>query len=291
MAEKIRERAYAKLNLTLDVLGKLPNGYHDLAMVMESVELGDDVDITARNDGEIHLNSNLPWLPKDGRNLAVEAVKVFRTAIGDESLGADIYLRKRIPVGAGMAGGSTNAAAVLRALNRYTNRPFNADRLRELGLKIGSDVPYCVCGGSRLAEGQGEILSPLPMPPECHVVICKPGFSISTGELFKKIDERSSRIRPDTPGLIAAMEQKDVAGMARRLYNVFEDVLPRNLREVGELKSRFLDQGALGTVMTGTGSAVFGIFDDYDKAADASVELGEYCRDVFLTKFVDEIEI
>lgn len=291
MAETIHERAYAKLNLTLDVLGKLPNGFHDLSMVMESVELGDDVDVTPRSDGEIRLNSNLPWLPRDGRNLAVEAVKVFRTALGDESIGADIYLRKRIPVGAGMAGGSTNAAAVLRALNRWRGRPFDADKLRELGLQIGSDVPYCICGGSRLAQGQGEILSPLPMPPECHVVICKPSFSISTGELFKKIDARSSRIRPDTKGLIEAMEKKDVAGMSRRLYNVFEDVLPRNLREVGEMKSRFLDHGALGTVMTGTGSAVFGIFDDYDRAADASVELGEYCRDVFLTKFADEIVI
>lgn len=291
MAETIRERAYAKLNLTLDVLGKLPNGYHDLSMVMESVELGDDVELTPRTDGEIHLGSNLPWLPKDGRNLAVEAVKVFRVAMGDESIGADIYLRKRIPVGAGMAGGSTDAAAVLRALNRYRGRPFDGDKLRELGLKIGSDVPYCVCGGSRLAEGQGEILSPLPLPPDCHVVICKPSFSISTGELFKKIDERSSRIRPDTNGLIAAMERRDVGGMARRMYNVFEDVLPRNLREVSEMKSRFLDQGALGTVMTGTGSAVFGIFDDYDRAADASVELGAYCRDVFLTRFADEIVI
>ena len=291
MAETIQERAYAKLNLTLDVLGKLPNGYHDLAMVMESVELGDDVELTPRNDGEIRLNSNLPWLPKDGRNLAVEAVKVFRTAIGDEKLGADIYLRKRIPVGAGMAGGSTDAAAVLRALNRWKDRPFDAAALRALGLQIGSDVPYCVCGGSRLAEGQGEKLTALPMPPDCYVVVCKPSFSISTGELFKKIDARSSRIRPDTGGLIAAMEKKDVAGMARRLYNVFEDVLPRNLREVSEMKSRFLDQGALGPVMTGTGSAVFGIFDNYDKAADASVELGEYCRDVFLTQFADEIVI
>ena len=291
MAETIQERAYAKLNLTLDVLGKLPGGYHALSMVMESVELGDDVELTPRNDGEIRLNSNLPWLPKDGRNLAVEAVKVFRSAIGDEKLGADIYLRKRIPVGAGMAGGSTNAAAVLRALNRWKDRPFDADALRALGLQIGSDVPYCVCGGSRLAQGRGEELTALPMPPACHVVVCKPFFSISTGELFKKIDERSSRIRPDTKGLIAAMEKKDVAGMARRLYNVFEDVLPRNLREVSEMKSRFLDQGALGTVMTGTGSAVFGIFDTYDKAADASVELGEYCRDVFLTKFADEIVI
>lgn len=291
MGEIIRERAYAKLNLTLDVLGKLPNGYHELQMVMESVELGDNVEITPRSDGEIRLNSNLPWLPKDGRNLAVEAVKVFRQALGDETLGADIYLRKRIPVGAGMAGGSTDAAAVLRGLNRFSGRPFDADKLREMGLKIGSDVPYCICGGSRLAEGQGEKLSPLPMPPECHLVICKPSFSVSTGELFQKIDARSSRIRPDTQGLIEAMDKKDVGGMSRRMYNVFEDVLPRNLREIGELKNRFLDHGALGTVMTGTGSAVFGVFNDYDKAADASVELGEYCRDVFLTKFVNELII
>ncbi len=291
MAEKLHEHAFAKLNLTLDVLGKLPNGYHSLSMVMESVELGDEVELTPRNDGEIILNSNLPWLPRDGRNLAVEAVRLFRDTLGEEKLGADIYLRKRIPVGAGMAGGSANAAAVLRALNRYTGRPYDADGLRALGLQIGSDVPYCICGGSMLAEGQGEVLTPIAMPPECHVVICKPSFSISTGELFKKIDARSGRIRPDTKGLIAAMERKDAGGMSRRMYNVFEDVLPRNFRDISELKSRFLDWGALGTVMTGTGSAVFGIFDDHDRAADASVDMGLYCRDVFLTRFQDAVEV
>lgn len=291
MGEHITEKAPAKLNLSLDVLGRLEGGYHALRMVMESVSFGDTLEITLRKDGEIRLETGLAWLPRDGRNLAVEAARVFREALGEETLGADILLTKRIPVGAGMGGGSADAAAVLRGLNRLTGRPFDGEKLRELGLAIGSDVPYCVCGGSRLAEGRGEVLSPLPMPPECRVVIAKPSFSISTASLFARIDGRAGRTRPDTAGMIGAMEQGDLGGVARRMFNVFEDVLPRSCRDVGAVRSALLDHGALGAVMTGTGSAVFGLFAGDGEAQKAAVALRSLCRDVTVTEFAGEIEV
>ena len=288
--DTITEAAYAKLNLSLDVTGRLPGGYHALTMVMESVELHDEISVTLRGDGEVKLRCDLGWLPSDGRNLAVAAAKAFFSALGEER-GADITLCKHIPVGAGMAGGSTDAAAVLRALNRLCSRPFDAEGLRALALTIGSDVPYCVQGGSFLAEGRGERLSPAPMPPECAVVIAKPAFSISTPELFSLVDARRSRTRPDTAGLLRAMEAGDLPGTARRMFNVFEDVLPRRCGEVGALKLRLLDAGAIGSVMTGTGSAVFGLFPDADSAALAAESLRGHCRDCFVTRFVEAIEI
>lgn len=283
----VTESANAKLNLSLDVTGKLPGGYHSLRMVMESVALCDEAEVILRTDGEVTLRCSLPWLPCDGRNLAVIAAREFFAALG-ECPGADIRLIKRIPVGAGMAGGSTDAAAVLRALNRMTGRPFDAAGLREIGLRVGSDVPYCIEGGSALAEGRGEILTRLPMPPKCSVVIAKPVFPLSTAELFGLVDARRSRMRPDIPGQIRAMQDGDLSGTARRMYNVFEEVLPRRCAEIGTLRSTLLDCGALSAVMTGTGSAVFGLFEEEKTALSAAERLRTYCRDCFVTEFVPE---
>jgi len=287
----IQEKAWAKLNLSLDVHGKLPNGYHELTMVMASVELHDDVEIALRKDGQVVADSGLPWLPGDDRNLAVRAAKAFFAAAGMPEMGADIRIKKRIPVGAGMAGGSTDAAAVLRALNRFYDRPFTADKLREIGLTLGSDVPYCVTGGMMLARGQGEILTPLPDMPDCHIVICKPPFSISTGELFARVDSRSSKTHPDTAGVISALEQGDLKGLARRMYNVFEDVLPRRDGEIAVIRSKLLEHGAIGSVMTGTGSAVFGLFDSAETAGAAQKALKREYRDCFLTQAVSAQEV
>lgn len=287
----ITERAYAKLNLSLDVLGKIPGGYHELCMVMESVDLCDELEIELRRDGEVHLETAISWLPRDRRNLAVAAVYAFREALGDETLGADIRLKKRIPVGAGMAGGSTDGAAVLRGLNRLCSRPFDAEALRRIGLTLGSDVPYCVAGGSMLAGGRGEKLERLPMPPECSLVIAKPVFSLSTAELFSRVDSRKAKTRPDTGGLIRAMEQRDVPGMARRMFNVFEDVLPRHCGEVAVIRGILLEESALGSVMTGTGSAVFGVFARAEEAQKAAARLKKDYRDVFTAHFIDELEI
>ena len=287
----VQEKAWAKLNLSLDVHGKLPNGYHELTMVMASVDLHDDVEIALRQDGRISADSGLPWLPGDDRNLAVRAAKAFFAAAGTEGMGADIRIKKRIPVGAGMAGGSTDAAAVLRGLNRLTGHGFSAEKLRAIGLTLGSDVPYCITGGMMLAKGQGEILSPLPDMPGCHIVICKPPFSISTGDLFARVDSRSSKTHPDTAGVIAALEQGDLKGLARRMYNVFEDVLPRRDGEIAVIRSKLLEHGAIGSVMTGTGSAVFGLFESADLAAAAQKTLKAEYRDCFLTRVIPGLEV
>ena len=256
----IRENAYAKLNISLDVTRKRPDGYHDMVMVMQTVSLADELDIVLNDTGRVQVRSNLHFIPSDERNLAVKAALCFLAAAGKAGQGMLITLTKRIPVGAGMAGGSADAAAVLRALNRMYDFPFTGDALEKLAEQVGSDVPFCVRGGTVLATGRGEKLESLPDLPDCQFVLCKPDFSISTPELFRKLDQSSLRCHPDTAGIVAALESGELEPIARRMYNVFEDVDDRRLRTVKEIKSVLLDCGALGAIMTGTGSAVFGVF-------------------------------
>ena len=279
--KSIEVKAYAKLNLSLDVLGQIEGGYHALRMVMQSASLCDEVTLELNGSGGVMLETNFSFLPSDGRNIAVRAAQLFFREAGMEGAGAHIHIEKRIPVGAGLGGGSADAAAVLRGLNALTGAALTSEHLAELGLRLGSDVPYCVGGGTMLAEGRGEALSPLPPLPDCGIVICKPSFSLRTPDLFARIDARRSRIHPDTEGLTAALREGDLPGIARRMYNVFEDVLPPRCGEIGDIKRALLDAGALGAVMTGTGSAVFGIFGDADAAGAARGRLGERYSECF----------
>lgn len=256
----ISEKAYAKLNISLDVTSRRDDGYHDMLMVMQSVSLCDTITIDFDDSGEIKASCGLSFIPGDQRNLAVKAALVYLDAIGKNPQGMHIKLDKLIPVGAGMAGGSADAAAVLRALNRYYDRALDEAALLELAAKVGSDVPFCLNGGTALASGRGEKLESLPGMPDCEFVICKPSFSISTPELFKKLDQINLRHHPDTAGIIAALGEEDLGQIARRMYNVFEAVDDRRLRVVSAIKHQLLDAGALGAIMTGTGSAVFGVF-------------------------------
>lgn len=274
---EIREKAYAKLNISLDVMAKRPDGYHDMLMVMQTVSLWDDVRISINDEGRFGASSNLRFIPGDERNLAVKAAMRYFAAAGLGDKGAHISMQKRIPVGAGMAGGSADAAAVLRALERHYEGRLGREKLMELAAEVGSDVPFCVMGGTALAEGRGEILSPLPPMPDCFFVICKPEFSISTPELFKKLDSVHSRRHPDTAGIIQAIEKGDLSQICRRMYNVFEDVDDRRMRIVSQIKGQLLDNGALSAMMTGTGSAVFGVYDDEQKACEAAKLLRESC--------------
>jgi len=280
-------QARAKLNLTLDVLGKRPDGYHDLKMVMQSITLADTLALSRRDDGELLVTSNLPFLPTGEKNLAAKAALSFYKALERDVPGLDIGLTKRIPVCAGMAGGSTDAAAVLRALNELEGSPFTQKELARVGEAVGSDVPYCVLGCTALAEGRGEILTPLTPLPVCWVVVCKPDFAISTPELFARIDSVKVRCRPDTDGLIAALEVGDLAGVARRMYNVFEDVLPeRQAARVADIKNVLIQQGALGANMSGTGPTAFGLFDDEAAARAAAALLSEQYQETFLAQTV-----
>lgn len=288
---EIQVKAYAKLNLSLDVLGKLDNGYHEMKMVMQSASLCDEIRIVLNDSGRVTVGSNFGFLPRDGRNIAVKAAESLLVKIGKTEYGAEIYLQKSIPVGAGLGGGSADAAAVLRGLNELTGGTLTTQELEQMGETLGSDVPFCVRGGTVLATGRGEILNPVPEMPDCGFVICKPRFSIRTPDLFAKIDGRRSSIHPDTDGLVAAMAAGDLDGTARRMYNVFEDVLPRHCGEIGTIKSALLDAGALGAVMSGTGSAVLGVFADADTAQAAAEELKKSYRECFAAIPVRDTEM
>lgn len=278
-------KAYAKLNLTLDILRKREDGYHDLQMVMQSIGLSDDLVIQPA-DGVGAMSTNLSYLPTDGRNLAQLAAAAFRetTGLGGE---VDIAIEKNIPVCAGMGGGSSDAAAVLRAMNEMTGAGLSLVELAKIGERVGSDVPYCVLGGTALAEGRGEILTPLPALPHCYVAVCKPSFPVSTPQLFSRVDVKKIVRRPDTAGLMEALEAGDLTGVARRMYNVFEDVMePRRRGEIDSIKAAMIDCGALGASMSGSGPTVFGLFEEKSSAEAACIRLSELYKNVFLSETV-----
>lgn len=279
--------ALAKLNLTLDVLGKRPDGYHDLKMVMQSITLSDRLTLEENGGEEIRVSSNLAFLPSGDKNLAGKAALAFYSSLNRTPRGVDISLDKSIPVCAGMAGGSSDAAAVLRALNELEGNPFSEMELARVGEQVGSDVPYCVLGCTALAEGRGEVLTKLPKLPHCWVVVCKPEFSISTPELFNRIDSCKVRNRPDTDGLLEALAAGDLKAVARRMYNVFEDALPERQRtRVADIKNVLVQYGALGANMSGTGPTAFGLFDNEASAKAAAEVLSQQYKETFLAETV-----
>ena len=277
-------KARAKLNLSLDVLAKRADGFHDLRMVMQSCSLGDDVYVALASAGDFAAHTNRSYIPTGDKNVAVRAARAFYSELGTDG-GAHIRITKRIPVCAGLGGGSTDAAAVLMALNELHGGALSREQLYSAALAAGSDVPFCLMGGTALAEGRGEILNPLTALPPTDVVICMPHFSCSTPELFGRIDSRRSRCHPDTAGLIAALDAGDLSGVARRMYNVFEDVLEKRAAgAVNAIKLLLLDNGALGAAMSGSGSAVFGLFPDEASAKLAYEAAKDICREVFLAR-------
>jgi len=287
----IEVSAWAKLNLSLDVLGKLPGGYHALRMVMQSVALCDDLRVSLTEERAFTAETNLRYLPGDERNIAAKAGRVFLEKIGEPRRGVHVEIAKRVPVCAGLGGGSGDAAAVLRAMNTLTDARLSRAELEELALLVGSDVPFCVAGGTALAEGRGERLTDLPPMPECGVVIVKPEFSISTPELFAKLDSVSLRCHPDTEGLLQAIREGSLLNLSHRVYNVFEEVLPGRFGEVAALKSALLDHGALGVAMSGTGPSVFGLFEREETAKNAAERLRGRVKDCFVCKPMKKIEL
>ena len=266
----MRETAGAKVNLCLEVTGKLPDGYHGVRGIMQSLEFGDTVELEP-GDGPWQVRSGLSYIPGDGDNLAARAAVLFRRLTGLGPEGGVITLQKRIPVCGGFGGGSSDAAAVLRLLNREYGFPLSWSELEEASLELGADVPFCIRGGTALAEGKGERLTSLPDLSGIHVVLCRPDFLCSTQELFRAIDRLKIRLKPDVSGMVKAVEDQDLQGVTRRMFNVFESALNRSQAEqVRDLKGLLLDEGALGAVMTGTGSGVFGLFAD-PASAEAAV--------------------
>ena len=268
---RLTEIAYAKLNLTLDILGALPGGYHELCSVMQSVSLADILTVTAESgSGQIEVTTDKSYLPIGEKNLAGRAARVFLNEADIKDRDIRIDITKNIPVGAGLGGGSSDAAAVLRGMNRLFGSPFSREKLEEMGAAVGSDVPFCVRCGTVLAGGRGELMRDIPPFNGGAFVLCKPDFSVSTAQLFKMADEREIKVRPDTDGLITALESNNVRGVAARLYNVFEEVMVRGRAEVKEIRGELFDNGALGASMSGTGPTVFGVFPDLASAERAA---------------------
>lgn len=278
------EGAFAKINLTLDVLGKRPDGYHDLKSVMQTISIRDDIEIDVDTDKPWALFCDKENVPTDERNLAWKAAKVYCDTMKKDPNGLEIRITKRIPSGAGMGGGSADAAAVLRALNRHYGNPLSIMALAELGAEVGSDVPFCVVCGTAMAEGRGERLRKLPDMPDCIFVICKPEFSVSTPELYKKIDEVAIAKRPDNKLMESALLAGDLEKVAHNLCNVFDPVVTEEHLELNYIKSLFHQYGAIGYQMTGSGSAVFAIVSEFEIAAVICNMLKENYPQVFIGK-------
>ena len=278
--------AYAKLNLTLDILGKRNDGYHEMQMVMQTVSLHDDVTVTLTDGKGITCRVAGAELPCDERNLAVKAANAFCEAM-DYRGGIDIALIKRIPSEAGMAGGSADAAAVLRELRELVSPALTDERLEQISASVGSDVPFCIRGGTQLAEGRGEKLTVLKPAPRFFVAVCKPDFPISTPALFARVDGVTITDRPDTDAMLAAIERGDADTLCANVRNVFEQALPDAQRQrIEEIKRALVENGAACAAMTGSGSAVFGLFSDEVLCRNACEVLQGDRIETFFAEFV-----
>ena len=278
------EGAFAKLNLTLDVLGKREDGYHDLKSVMQTISIRYDVEIDIGTGKPWSLECSAEGIPTDRKNLAWKAAEVFCEAMKKDPDGISIRIHKRIPSGAGLGGGSADAAAVLRALNRHYGSPLSVLALAELGARVGSDVPFCVLCGTAMVEGLGERLRKLPDLPDCVFVVCKPDFSVSTPELYQKIDTVAIAHHPDNMAMESALLAGDLGKIADLIENVFDPVVTAEHLELNYIKSICNSYGALGMQMTGSGSAIYAIMPSFEYAAVVCNMLKENYPNVFIAK-------
>ena len=278
------EGAYAKLNLTLDVIGKREDGYHDLKSIMQTISVRDDLEIDVGTGKPWCLRCSVDGIPTDETNLAWKAAKIYCDTIQKDPNGIEIRILKRIPTEAGMGGGSADAAAVMRALNRFYGNPLSIPALAELGSIVGSDVPFCTICGTAMVEGRGEKIRRLPDIPECFFVICKPDFSSSTPELYKKLDETVIPRHPNHNAMESAIISGDIGKICENIYNVFDPIVTQDHLEINYIKSIFNSYGAVAYQLTGSGSAVFGIVDSFEYAAVICNMLKENYPAVFIAK-------
>ncbi|MGN0425674.1 MAG: 4-(cytidine 5'-diphospho)-2-C-methyl-D-erythritol kinase [Acetatifactor sp.] len=281
--ETLKMNAYAKINLGLDVIGRLSNGYHEVKMIMQSVGICDELTFEKQPAG-ITVTTDSGELPTDENNLIYKAAKLLLDTC-DVKEGVRIHLTKRIPIAAGMAGGSTDAAATLKAVNQLFRLDKTKEELMELGVKIGADVPYCILGGTALAEGIGERLTPLPSMPDCYLLVAKPDINVSTKYVYTTLDATPILSHPDIDGMAAAIFAGDLTGITARLGNVLETVTAPAHPIILEIKKKFLELGSDGVLMSGSGPTVFGIFSGKEDAekAYASMKQSSLAGQVFLT--------
>lgn len=285
--DKLELKAYGKINLGLDVIRKRPDGYHDLDMVMQMVDVYDDVTLTRVEGTEIVVRTDTAVLSNGKDNLAYMAAKMLMDEFGIVQ-GLEITIKKRIPIAGGMAGGSSDCAATLKGVNQMFDLGLSKEELMERGVRLGADVPYCILGGTAIARGIGEILTPLPTPPECHVIIAKPPVSVSTAFVYGNIRPDKIERRPDIEVMVSAIKTQDLYKLAESLYNVMEDITVPKYPIIQEIKTVMLDNGALNSIMSGSGPTVFGLYDDIEKA-EQTVELlkaKELTEQLYLTKFI-----
>ncbi|MBT9772369.1 MAG: 4-(cytidine 5'-diphospho)-2-C-methyl-D-erythritol kinase [Coprococcus sp.] len=283
--DTIRLKARAKINLGLDVVRRREDGYHEVKMVMQMLRLYDQIDIEKTQESGIFVRSNLSFLPTDERNIAYKAAKVMIDQFGLEQ-GVIIRIEKHIPVAAGMAGGSTDCAAVLYGMNKLFGLRLNQKKLRELGVKLGADVPYCLMRQTALSEGIGEILTPISPLQDCPILIAKPSVSVSTRHVYEhlKLDEQT--MHPDIDGIVTALADGDLYGVTDRMANVLETVTVPEHPVIDEIKKQMMASGAVNALMSGSGPTVFGIFDDEEKAKKACEDMkaSGLARQIYLTR-------
>lgn len=279
-------KAYAKINLGLDVLCRRPDGYHEVRMVMQTIDLWDELTLERAESG-ILLTTDSEDLSTDQSNLAYRAARLMLEnypVLG----GVKIHLQKNIPIAAGMAGGSTDAAAVMKGMNEFFKLGLSREELMQKSVAIGADVPYCILGGTALAEGIGEKLTPLPPAPACFVLVARPDISVSTREVYQRLDTGGIREHPDIGGMVSAVKAGSLSGILSRLGNVLETVTVSAHPVIGSLKAELLRLGAAGSLMSGSGPTVFGLFPEESAARQAFLRLKERpeAKQVFLTKLI-----
>ena len=280
----MREKAYAKVNITLDVVGKREDGYHLLKMIMQNIDIYDVITIEKIESG-IEITCNKPYVPTDERNLAYKAAKLFKDTFNITS-GVSINIKKNIPVAAGLAGGSTDCAAVLKIMNKLFQVNADNEKLMELGVKLGADVPYCIDGGTALCEGIGEILTPLK-PFKNHIIILvKPPFGVSTKEVYKNFDLGRVKNHPETDKVITYMNEDNLYEVAKNMKNLLENVTLKKHKVISSIKSEMESLGAIKAMMSGSGPTVFAFFDDMMKAQRCYDEMKKKYNDTFITRTV-----
>lgn len=287
---QIVRKAYAKINLGLDVVRRRPDGYHEVKMIMQTISLHDELRFEQTEGKEIILVSNdNPLLPEDAKdNLIYKAAECIRREYGMDR-GVKITLQKNIPIAAGMAGGSTDAAAVFRGLNELWQLSMSMEKMQELSVKLGADIPYCIMGGTALSEGIGEILTPLPAPPHAYILIAKPDISVSTKFVYENLHADTLQKHPDIDGMVEGIRNGDLHGITNRMENVLETVTEKTYPVISEIKEKMREEGALNALMSGSGPTVFGIFEEEDKAQKAAERIREQKlgNQIFVTTFVN----
>ena len=275
MAQPLELKAYAKVNLGIDVIGKRPDGYHEVRMIMQTVKLYDRITMEKNDSGNIILSTNLPYLPVNEKNLVYRAIDMIRNAYGITD-GVTASIVKRIPIAAGMAGGSSDAAAAFVGMNQLFHLGITQQELMDYGVKLGADIPYCIMRGTALSEGIGEILTPLPPIPNCWFLIVKPTFSMSTKFVYENLHLDEIAVHPDIDGMKEALYQRDLIGVTDRMENVMEQVTKKHYPAIGEIKDIMRKEGALNALMSGSGSTVFGIFKSKETAEKAAAACHEH---------------